>query len=337
MNTKDFKNILNFENIKEALIKYPKLLPYYYDDIKHDRIFLYKILDKKPHHCFKINNLQLYDLIYCIKKTIENRSKYLCCSFDINYLLKNINFDNYSVYERLILLNSFKNNKYIYKSLIERLNDYVSLEDLYTVYGIDIKYLDNLNINIWFVLYLINIKKAEDLLKLKSIYIEFDVDNMKKIINYKVSLLDNMTFYLNEDYYINNEEIEDARFKVRQFIYVNPFILKNIKVDDLKLLCENDNKFLFFILYNGYPYEDIVNYYNKDYDTEVLNFLYLKNCESVSLFLNDESKILSYIDKYNLEVLKFLNKDSLTEAVLKKLISIDKNKVLTELLHKNIL
>lgn len=38
MNTENVKDILNFDNVKDTLIKYPKLLHYYYDDIKKDSI-----------------------------------------------------------------------------------------------------------------------------------------------------------------------------------------------------------------------------------------------------------------------------------------------------------
>lgn len=337
MNTQAFKNILNFENIEDALIKYPKLLPYYYNDIQHDSTFLYKILDKKPHHCFKITNLKVNDLIYCIKKTIKNKNEHFYCSFYTNYLINNINFDNYTYQDRLILLNSFKNNKYVYKSLIERLNNYVNIEDLYTIYNIDIVYLEDLDIDNFFVLYLISIKKDEDLLKLKYLYLEFDIDHIKKIMNHNLSLLNNIIFYFNENYYKNDKDIEDARFKIREFIYENHFILKNIKLDNLKLLCNNDTNFLLLLLEQGYSYEQLINYNYENYDNKILEFLYLKNCVSVKLFLNDESKVLSYIDKYKLEVLQFLNKNVLTEKILKKLITINKDKVLTELLHKDIL
>ena len=247
MNTENVKDILNFDNVKNTLIKYPKLLPYYYDDIKKDRKFLYKILDEKPHHCFKIKNLQLNDLIYCIKKSIINNYNGSCL-FDVNYLINNINFNNYSRYDRLLLLNTFKYNEYIYKSLIKRLNEYVKIEDLYSIYSIGIKYLEDLDINIWFVLYLINIKKAEDLLKLNRLYLEFDTYYIKKIINYNVNLLDNITFYINENHYINNNERENEIYKIIKFIYENNFILKNITTEDLKILCEENDTFLFFFI-----------------------------------------------------------------------------------------
>ena len=72
MNTENVKDILNFDNVKNTLIKYPKLLHYYYDDIKNDRKFLYKILDEKPHHCFKIKNLQCN---FCFDRNICNKYK----------------------------------------------------------------------------------------------------------------------------------------------------------------------------------------------------------------------------------------------------------------------
>lgn len=68
----NIKEILNINNIKYMLRLHPKLLQYYYDDIKHDRNFVIEILDSKPYHCFKIKNLPINDLIYCINKTIKN-------------------------------------------------------------------------------------------------------------------------------------------------------------------------------------------------------------------------------------------------------------------------
>ena len=71
----------------------------------------------------------------------------------------------------------------------------------------------------------------------------------------------------------------------------------------------------------------------------LLNILncYIIIIESINFFLSDSSKVMSYIDKYGLEVIKYLNKSILTEDILKKLIGLDKDKALKELLHKNIL
>ena len=95
--------------------------------------------------------------------------------------------------------------------------------------------------------------------------------------------------------------------------------------------------FCFFLLEKGYYYEQFINYNNENYNSKLLDYIYLKNIESINFFLSDSSKVMSYIDKYGLEVIKYLNKSMLTEDILKKLIVLDKDKALKELLHKNIL
>lgn len=226
----NIKEILNINDIKYMLRLHPKLLQYYYDDIKQDRNFVIEILDSKPYHCFKIKNLPINDLIYCINKTIKNYNE------RIYFLINNIDFNNYSIGKIKLLLNTYENNKSLLILIIKRLNNFYSLTELFFKFNISILYLNSLYINNEFIITLIKLNKIEEVLKLSNLDIEFKISDINFIMNSNTMLFNNMNLHIDKKYddwehNKNNTDYNDYKFKVCDILYKNKFLLKYLQDD----------------------------------------------------------------------------------------------------------